>query len=152
MISKDTDLEPARIVELLGMARHPEGGHFVETWRDRPADGSRGTGTAIYFLLQDGEVSHWHRVDATEIWHWYAGSALALAIAPDGEEAAVSRLGPDLRNGQRPQVIVPAGAWQSAHSLGAWTLVGCTVSPAFEFDGFKLAPGSWQPPGWRPPG
>jgi predicted cupin superfamily sugar epimerase len=138
-------LRAAEIVELLSLAPHPEGGHFRETWRDRPGSGGRGTGTAIYYLLAAGEVSRWHRVDATEIWHWYAGAPLRLDIVGrDGARHALI-LGPDLEVGARPQQIVPAQAWQSARSEGAWTLVGCTVSPAFEFSGFELAPPDWQP-------
>jgi len=135
----------AEIVALLGLAPHPEGGHFVETWRDRPVGGGRGAGTAIYYLLQDGEVSRWHRVDAAEIWHWYAGDPLSLTISRDGREAAKHPLGPDFAAGHRPQVVVPARAWQTARSLGAWSLVGCTVSPAFTFEGFELAPRGWRP-------
>lgn len=138
-------MRPEQIIERLGLRPHPEGGHFKETWRDRPDDGSRGRGTAIYYLLQRDEVSAWHRVDGTELWHWYAGSPLVLTISPDGHDAFSSHLGTDLTAGQLPQVMVPAGAWQTAASLGAWTLTGCTVSPAFEFSGFELAP-----PGWRP--
>lgn len=135
----------AEIIRMLGMSPHPEGGHFVETWRDVPADGSRGAGTAIYFLLQAGEHSHWHRVDATEIWHWHAGGPLVLTISPNGHDAEAHHLGPALTAGQRPQIAVPKGAWQTAESLGAWTLVGCTVSPAFRFEGFELAPPNWRP-------
>jgi len=144
-LSGAAPLAAAEIVRLLGMQPHPEGGHFVETWRDVPADGSRGAGTAIYFLLQAGEVSHWHRIDATEIWHWYAGGPLALTVSPDGHDAWSCHLGPELALGQRPQAIVPAHAWQTAETLGAWTLVGCTVSPAFVFEAFELAPPDWRP-------
>jgi predicted cupin superfamily sugar epimerase len=133
------------IIAALGMVPHPEGGHFVETWRDAPVGGGRGTGTAIYYLLQAGERSHWHRVDAAEIWHWYAGAPLQLLISTDGAAVEERTLGNDLATGARPQILVPAGVWQSAASSGAWTLVGCTVSPAFEFAGFEMAP-----PGWRP--
>ena len=121
------------------------GGHFVETWRDKPAGGGRGSGTAIYYLLQQGERSHWHRVDATEIWHYYAGAPLALSISTDGRTSDTITLGPDLARGDRPQAIVPRDAWQSAESQGVWTLVGCTVSPAFAFEGFELAPPGWAP-------
>lgn len=133
------------IIAMLGMRPHPEGGHFVETWRHAHPDGIRGAGTAIYFLLQAGERSHWHRVDAAEIWHWYAGAALELSLSPDGAAIDVIMLGNDLLTGARPQVIVPAGVWQSAVSTGAWTLIGCTVSPAFEFGGFEMAPPDWAP-------
>jgi uncharacterized protein len=135
----------ADIIRLLGLKPHPEGGHFVETHRDARADG-RAHSTAIYFLLARGERSHWHRVDAAEVWHYYAGSALRLELAASSHgpiEHLV--LGPDLAAGERPQVVVPAHAWQAAESLGDWTLVGCTVAPGFEFAGFELAPKSWAP-------
>ena len=134
------------VIAALGLAPHPEGGHFVETWRS-PEDLGRGAVTAIYYLLRAGEESRWHRVDAVEIWHYYAGAPLALRVA--GEDGVVEphRLGPDLAMGERPQAVVPAGAWQSARSLGDWTLVGCTVAPAFRFEGFELAPPGWEPGG-----
>ena len=137
--------EASRIIETLGMQPHPEGGHYVETWRDRPADGGRGAGTAIYYLLRQDEVSGWHRVDATEIWHWYAGAPLALTLSIDGRTAEDVTLGPEIAKGHRPQIVVPPDAWQTARSNGVWTLVGCTVSPAFEFAGFALAPLGWVP-------
>ena len=137
--------EASRIIETLGMQPHPEGGHYVETWRDKPASGGRGAGTAIYYLLRQGEVSGWHKVDTTEIWHWYAGAPLALTISTDGQTSQDVTLGPEIAEGQRPQVIVPPDAWQTARSNGSWTLVGCTVSPAFEFSGFALAPPGWVP-------
>ena len=128
------------------MRPHPEGGWYAETWRDHPVGGGRGTGTAIYFLLARGEVSHWHRVDATEIWHFYGGDALELRIWSERQPPQAHTLGPDLQADQRPQVVVPAGAWQSARSLGDYTLAGATVSPAFTFEGFELAPPGWEPP------
>jgi hypothetical protein len=141
-----SDMTAAEIIGLLGMTPHPEGGHYVETFRDpRTDENGRARSTAIYFLLQAGERSAWHRVDAVEIWHWHAGAPLALSIAGDGEDARTAHLGPDLGAGQRPQGIVPAGAWQAAESLGAWTLVGCTVAPGFEFAGFEMAPQGWEP-------
>jgi predicted cupin superfamily sugar epimerase len=132
------------LIERLGLLPHPEGGHFRETWRTPAADGGRSAGTAIYFLLRDGEESRWHKVDADEIWHHYAGAPLELWTAADG---AVHRrvLGDDILADQAPQLAVPAGAWQRARSLGAYTLVGCTVTPGFEFDGFELAPPGWEP-------
>ena len=133
------------IVRHLGLAPHPEGGHFRETYRHRPGDGGRGAKTAIYYLLAAGEVSRWHRVDADEIWHYYAGAPLRLSVSDDGIATRVMRLGIDLASGERPQALVPAEAWQSAESEGAWTLVGCTVAPAFEFEGFTLAPRDWSP-------
>ncbi|HTJ64655.1 MAG TPA: cupin domain-containing protein [Alphaproteobacteria bacterium] len=137
--------EADAIIRMLNLQPHPEGGHFIETWRDRPADGGRGSGTAIYFLLRAGEISHWHKVDAIEIWHWHAGAPLTLSISEDETSQYDITLGPDLTAGHRPQGIVPKHAWQAARSLGDWTLVGCTVSPAFDFAGFVLAPKGWAP-------
>ncbi|HYA06136.1 MAG TPA: cupin domain-containing protein [Xanthobacteraceae bacterium] len=130
------------VIRLLDLTPHPEGGHFRETFRD--AGVGRAASTAIYFLLTRGERSHWHRIDAAEVWHWYAGAALALEIA-DGPRRERITLGNDLAAGQRPQAIVPAGAWQAAQTLGDWTLCGCTVAPGFDFAGFELAPKGWQP-------
>lgn len=141
----DETLTADEIIALLGLEEHPEGGHYAETWRHAAGEGERGAGTAIYFLLQAGERSHWHRVDADEIWHWYRGAPLALHVSEDGATRRDLLLGPDLAGGQAPQIVVPAGAWQAAESQGAWTLVGCTVSPAFEFRGFELAPPGWSP-------
>jgi hypothetical protein len=132
------------VIARLDLAPHPEGGHYRETWRAGARAGGRAAGSAIYYLLAAGERSRWHRVDADEIWHFYGGAPLALTVASDG--AAVTRLlGRDLEAGELPQVVVPAGHWQTAESRGAWTLVGCTVSPAFEFSGFELAPPGFQP-------
>lgn len=134
----------ADVVRLLQLKPHPEGGHFRETFRgSRMADG-RAASTAIYFLLARGERSHWHRIDAVELWHYYAGAPLTLEIA-EGVKRTVVTLGPDLWAGERPQAVVPAGAWQAARSLGDWTLSGCTVAPGFEFGGFELAPEGWSP-------
>jgi predicted cupin superfamily sugar epimerase len=164
----------ADIIRLLDLRPHPEGGHFRETFRDetrvfggvpgagagrgvgtdpgtgrqRQLEGARAASTAIYFLLAHGERSHWHRVDAVEIWHHYAGAPLELAIAAgEGGGAPITRLrlGGDVLAGERPQAIVPAHAWQAAASLGDWTLAGCTVAPGFEFDGFEMAPLGWTP-------
>jgi predicted cupin superfamily sugar epimerase len=131
------------IIRLLDLEPHPEGGHYRETFRDgAAAGGGRATSTAIYFLLRQGERSRWHRVDAAEVWHWYAGSPLLLTVS-DGGARVMHRLGPDLATGERPQAVVPAHVWQMAESLGTYTLVGCTVAPGFEFSGFELArPGS----------
>ncbi|MDJ0386689.1 cupin domain-containing protein [Roseomonas sp. E05] len=142
---RDPSLPAAAVIAALGLAPHPEGGHYREIWRDRPADGGRGAGTAIYFLLAAGERSHWHRVDAAEAWHWYAGASLRLSLAGDSGGRIEHRLGPDLGRGEAPFAVVPPGGWQAAESLGAWTLVGCTVSPAFDFAGFTLAPPGWEP-------
>jgi uncharacterized protein len=133
------------IVGALGMARHPEGGWYVETFRDNPR-GRRGHSTAILFLLEAGDVSHWHRVlDAAELWHFHAGAPLALTMSPNGHDAESHRLGPNILNGEKPQFAVPAGWWQTAVSLGHWSLVGCTVAPGFEFSSFELAPPDWRP-------
>ena len=138
-------LSAADVIALLDLKPHPEGGHYRETFRDpREIDG-RSVGTAIYFLLAEGEASHWHVVDAAEIWHFHAGAPLELRIADGAERRIV--LGSDLSAGQRPQAVVPTGVWQAARSLGAWTLVGCTVAPGFDFAGFELAPQGWSPPG-----
>jgi predicted cupin superfamily sugar epimerase len=137
------------MIRLLGLKPHPEGGHFRETFRDaRTVDGGRAASTAIYFLLARGERSHWHRVDAVEAWHFHAGAPLALEIAAS-DSGPVERivLGADLAAGERPQAIVPAGAWQAAATLGDWTLVGCTVAPGFEFSGFEVAAKGWSPRG-----
>jgi predicted cupin superfamily sugar epimerase len=141
-------MDAQRLIERLGLTPHPEGGWYRETWRDLPADGGRGVGTAIYFLLQPGERSHWHRVDAAEVWHHYGGGVLELAIA-EGDDHTVIRLGPHDDHGAEPQAVVPARAWQAARPCDDWVLVGCTVSPAFDFSGFELAPEGWRPDGWE---
>lgn len=133
------------IIARLGLKPHPEGGHYRETFRDSHAvDGGRAASTAIYFLLARGEKSHWHRVDAVEIWHYHAGSALTLRISDGNGERAI-KLGPDVTADEQPQAIVPAHAWQAAESSGDWTLVGCTVAPGFDFAKFELAPPGWSP-------
>ncbi|WP_026379982.1 cupin domain-containing protein [Afifella pfennigii] len=140
-------LSAHEVIALLGLQPHPEGGHFRETFRDPAARDGRAHGTAIYFLLAAGERSHWHRVDAAEIWHFYAGAPLALNVVEEGEAPERWLLGADLAAGERPQHVVPAGAWQAATSLGAWSLVGCTVAPGFQFEGFELAPADFDPAG-----
>ncbi len=141
-----SELSAADVIRLLGLKPHPEGGHFRETFRDEHSDGGRAASTAIYFLLAAGEVSRWHRVDAVEVWHWHAGAPLELAIAAPNNAPTRIQLGNDLAAGERPQVVVPAGHWQRARSLGAWTLVGCTVAPGFDFAGFELAAPGFEPP------
>ena len=136
-----------RIMAALRLAPHPEGGWYRETWRGAAGPDGRAVGTAIYYLLEAGQVSRWHRVDAAEIWHWYAGGPLELALSPDGASRRILRLGPDIAGGARPQALVPPGCWQSARPLGAFTLVGCTVSPGFQFEGFEMAPEGWEPAG-----
>ena len=154
-MSADDASQPARepadtmtageVISRFDLKPHPEGGYFRETFRDtrKLADG-RAASTAIYFLLPAGQRSHWHRVDAVEVWHHYAGAPLDLSIF-DGTFTQAVRLGPDIAAGEAPQAVVPAQAWQAAESLGDWTLVGCTVAPGFEFDGFELAPKDWSP-------
>lgn len=138
-------LSAAEVIARFGLQPHPEGGHYRETFRDPRCDaGGRSYSTAIHFLLRAGERSHWHRIDAVEVWHYYAGAALTLQIADD-DGARVVMLGADLGAGQQPQAIVPPHGWQAASSTGDWTLVGCTVAPGFDFAGFELAPPGWEP-------
>jgi len=135
----------AEIIATLGLKPHPEGGWYAETFRDA-AGGARGHSTGIYFLLEEDQLSAWHRVrDAAEVWHFYAGAPLALSMHEEGGGVIEQVLGIALSTGERPQIVVPAGWWQSARSLGEWTLVGCTVAPGFDFATFELAE-----PGWRP--
>jgi predicted cupin superfamily sugar epimerase len=131
------------IIAKLGLMPHPEGGWYRETWKG-PEVGGRASGTAILFLLRAGERSHWHRVDADEIWLWHAGAPLVLSLGET--EAREVRLGPDVLGGEVVQAVVPAGWWQAARSTGEWTLVSCTVSPGFRFEGFELAPPGWELP------
>lgn len=135
------------LIERLGLAPHPEGGHYAETWRGPDRGDGRATASAIHFLLRSGERSHWHRVDASEVWLHHAGAPLLLSIGDDAALDVV--LGPDVVDGQRPHAVVAADAWQAATPLGDWTLVSCVVAPAFEFAGFELAAPDWSP---RPPG
>jgi predicted cupin superfamily sugar epimerase len=129
------------IVALLGLEPHPEGGWYRQTFADdAPVAGGRAHSTAIYYLLEGGPAGRWHRIDSAEVWHWYAGAPLELRLA-----GATILLGNNLAAGQRPQGVVPSGVWQSATSLGEWTLVGCTVAPGFDFAHFELAPSGWEP-------
>ena len=136
-------MEADEVIARYGLAPHPEGGHYRETFRAATEDGGRGAVTAIYYLLRAGEISAWHRIDAIEIWHYHAGAPIRLTLSPDGRTTETSLLSAD--PGAEPHVVVPAGTWQSARSEGAWTLAGCTVTPAFEFAGFELAPPGWEP-------
>ena len=133
------------VIRALGLKPHPEGRHYRETWRDQPAGGGRGAGTAILFLLEAGQLSRWHRVDAAELWIWQAGAELRLDISEDGQTVRTLTLGPAPDEHHYLQGLVPVGAWQSARSHGAWTLVTCTVAPAFRFEGFEMAPRDWTP-------
>jgi len=138
-------MSPEDIISALDMQQHPEGGWYVQTFRDT-SGGARGHSTAIYYLLARGQRSHWHRVhDAVEVWHYYAGAPLALHRSEDGTASETLTLGKDLVSGERPQAIIPANWWQSAETLGDFTLVGCTVSPGFEFSSFEMAPPGWKP-------
>lgn len=136
---RDASRPVEEVIAALTLSPHPEGGHYREIWRDMPAGGGRGVGTSILFLLAAGERSHWHRVDAAELWLWQAGSSLLLEIT-----GTKMRLGPDLAAGEDLQAMVPAGVWQRAESRGAWTLVSCVVTPAFEFAGFEIAKPGWS--------
>ncbi len=132
------------IIAALGLSPHREGGHYVQTFRDEAGEGAYST--AIYYLLQKGERSHWHRVHkSSEVWHYYAGDPIIIAISRDGRKSESHVLGPDILAGERPQIVVPAGWWQSARSDGAWSLAGCTVAPGFDFANFEMAPAGWQP-------
>jgi predicted cupin superfamily sugar epimerase len=140
-----TTLDADAIIAALALAPHPEGGWFRETFRDAPAGGGRGALTQIYYLLREGERSRWHRVDAIEVWHFYAGEPLVLHIAEGDGAARTAVLGTAFAEGQTAHAVVPAHAWQAAEPLGAFALVGCTVAPAFQFAGFELAPEGWEP-------
>ena len=138
-------MRPEDIIRELGMQPHPEGGWYVQTFRDGTGE-ARGHSTAIYYMLQSGERSHWHRVrDAAEVWHHYAGAPLALDISENGQGKTTVVLGTDFASGERPQAIVPADWWQAAETTGDYTLVGCTVAPGFEFSSFEMAPPGWKP-------
>ena len=140
-------LTAEQVIDVLDLKPHPEGGWFKETFRDQ-ADEGRAASTAIFYLLATGQVSAWHRVkDAAEVWHYYAGAPLKLSVAVPEGSPRDHVLGPDVAGGQSPQLVVPAGWWQSAQSLGPWTLTGCTVAPGFEFSAFEMAPQGWNPGG-----
>ena len=137
----------AAVIEALEMQAHPEGGWYAETWRATAPEGVRPSGSAILYLLAAGERSHWHRFDADEVWAYSAGGPLELRVWAEGEaRITIHRLGPEVAHGEVVQAIVPTGTWQTARPLGPWTLVGCIVTPAFEFAGFELAAEGWEPP------
>jgi uncharacterized protein len=141
-------LTAAEMIRALDLKPHPEGGHYRQTFQDTRTDANgRAASTAIYFLLARGERSHWHRVDAVEIWHYHAGAPLVLEMADQTGAVRRMKLGPDIAMGERPQGVVPIGHWQAAESLGDWTLVGCTVAPGFQFAGFEMAAPDWKPGG-----
>ncbi len=139
-----TDASAKQVIETLGLIAHPEGGWYAETWRDAGKDGARGAGSTIVFLLEDGQRSHWHRIDATEMWIFQAGAKVRLRVAHDGEIASYT-LGADVLGGDTLQARVPPGAWQAAQAVGGWALVACAVVPAFDFATFELAPPGWEP-------
>ena len=146
---RDPRLAADAVAATLGLAPHPEGGFYRETFRDGDLS-ARGSATAILFLLPQSVISHWHQVDALEIWVWQAGAPLLLEIAAPGAAAAGHHLGPDLSAEELLQKTVPVQHWQRAQSLGAWSLVSCIVAPAFLFSGFAMAEPGWAPPGWQP--
>ena len=134
-------LTAAQIIAKLALQPHPEGGYFIETYRDET-----GASTAIYYLLEAGDRSHWHRVlGSSEVWHHYAGAPLELSMSHDAKSVVTQKLGKDLTNDELPQIVVPSDCWQSALSLGEWSLVGCTVAPGFDFPNFEMAAAGWQP-------
>ena len=136
----------AQIIKFLQLQPHPEGGWYKQTWKSEDTLSGRASGTSIYFLLKAGEISHWHKIDSVEIWHYYDGSPLILRIATeDNNEIATKILGPNLAKSQSPQILVNKNLWQSAETTGDYTLVGCTVSPGFEFSKFTLAPKNFNP-------
>lgn len=134
-----------KLITALRLMPHPEGGHFREIFRSPSPAGVRAAATSIYYLLAAGERSHWHRVDADEIWSFHAGEPLELLISTDGLGVERHILGADIARGDHPQAVVPSGAWQAARSLGKWSLMGCVVAPAFDFSGFEMAPPGWSP-------
>ncbi|KAI0545497.1 RmlC-like cupin domain-containing protein [Xylaria curta] len=151
MSSSSTSMTASDVVAALNLTPHPEKGYYTETFRDSDTSSSgRSNSTCIYYLLEgEAGLSHWHRVkDAVEVWHHYAGAPLRLSLAADdGTPVKDVVLGKDLLAGERPQVVVKRNEWQHAISLGEWTLVGCTVAPAFTFESFQMAEAGWEPNG-----
>ncbi len=139
-------MSPEETIQLLELSPHPEGGYYRRTYENAREHDGRPLATSIYYLLKHDERSHWHRIDADELWHYYAGAPLELSIHAAGQSIEKRILGPDLAAGQRPQILVESRIWQAARTLGDWTLVGATVSPGFVFAGFELAPPDWSPP------
>ncbi|KAJ5604918.1 hypothetical protein N7510_010072 [Penicillium lagena] len=142
------DYSAQEVIKTLNLSPHPEKGYYVETFRDRYSSNDRSYSTCIYYLLEgESGLSHWHRVvDGAEIWHYYAGAPMQLSLSwDDGKPTRDIILGIDFAKGQRPQAIVERGEWQHARSLGDWTLVGCTVAPAFLFESFEMAEAGWEP-------
>jgi uncharacterized protein len=135
----------SQVIGLLNLEPHPEGGWYRQSFSDRPDSTGRPLSTAIYYLLEGGKRNAWHRVDATEMWHWYGGDAMRIEVSHDGVHRIESLLGPDLMSGERPQFVIPAGHWQRTTCLGDWALIGCTVTPGFQFSRFELAEPGWEP-------
>ena len=138
------------LIRALDLTPHPEGGWYRETWRSRSEGGERAAATAVYYLIEPGQISRWNRVDADEMWLWHAGDALELSIAASDEgPVRTVRLGPRIDKGEQPQLIVPAGQWQSAVPVDdgqiGYTFLSCIVAPAFEFAGYELAEPGWAP-------
>ncbi len=151
-MSSSTCADAAKLIETLGLMRHPEGGWYRETYRSNSDANGRARATAILFLLEQSQSSHWHRVDADEMWLWQAGDPLELLIAPDDTSPPTSTtLGPNPNAEQVFQGLVPAGQWQAARpaaqekAAAGYTLVSCVVTPGFDFAGFELAPPGWEP-------
>lgn len=138
-------LSAGEVIALLGLEPHIEGGFYRQTFADLPDASGRPISTLIYYMLTNNQTGAWHRVDSAEVWHWYGGAPMLLSISRDGRTITDHRLGMDLSGGQRPQAVVPPQAWQRARAEGAWSLIGCTVAPGFQFSKFEQAPPGWQP-------
>lgn len=135
----------SEVISLLGLEPHIEGGFYRQTFADQPGPSGRPQSTLIYYLLANRKSGTWHRVDAAEVWHWYAGAPMRLDISRDGKSVTPHQLGSDLLAGERPQLVIPGHAWQRATCLGDWTLVGCSVAPGFQFSKFEQAEPGWEP-------
>ena len=133
------------IIETLNMEPHPEGGWYTRTWRSTQTSDGRRIGSAIYYLLEEDQTSRWHRIDADEIWHFYTGSAVTLSVSNFGDGVEAQVLGPDVLRGERPQILVPSSSWHTATPINGWSLIGCTVVPAFQFGGMEIASDGWEP-------
>lgn len=140
-----SDTTASELISLLGLEPHPEGGFYRQTFADALGPTGRPVSTLIYYLLTNGEANVWHRIDSTEVWHWYAGAPMLLRVSRDGKAVSEHKLGNDFRAGERPQLVIPGHAWQVAKCLGDWSLIGCTVSPGFQFSKFEQAPDGWEP-------
>ncbi|VUC35206.1 unnamed protein product [Clonostachys rosea] len=151
-LSASRKLTAQQVIDELGLEPNIEKGWWTETFRDAELYSNRSVSTAIYYLLEAKDArSYWHRVDKTEVWHYYAGTPMSLYLSSDdGHPVREHVLGPDVLRGQRPQVVIAPWEWQQARSHGGkhdWTLVGTTVAPGFVPEGFELAPPDWKPDG-----